>query len=253
MFSRIGIAAVLAGSLLAGDRGTAAICWRGITATADAGCGPVGGRQVGERDGAWVPVNASATGLRTSRQGIKLAVAALLPALLAAACSATTGQRTVFPDSTGTSNRMPMSRDEITDVGFEPFYNVTGDPIRLRSVSFVSPPDALRVLNVRAYNYKHTRDVPVGAAGDLAKECPDLFKPKPTNSYITPPHGASSWFVVIAFTISKPGRYYLKKVRVDYTAGGHPGWQYIAIDTTMVITNPPDPGPRPEPPSAVCG
>ena len=177
----------------------------------------------------------------------------LLSALLAAACTATTGPRTVFPDSTGTSNRMLESRDEITDVGFEPFYNVTGDPIRLRSVSFVSRPDALRVLNVRAYDYKHTRDVAVGAAGDLAKECPDLFKPKPINSYITPPHGASSWFVVIAFTISKPGRYYLKKVRVDYSAGGHRGWQYIAIDTTMIITNPPDPGPTPEPPSAVCG
>jgi hypothetical protein len=148
---------------------------------------------------------------------------------------------------------MHMSTDEITDIGFDPFYNVTGDPIRLRSVSFVSPPDALRVLNVRAYDYKHTRDVPVGGAGDLAKECPDLFKPKPLNSYITPPHGASSWFVVIAFTVSKPGRYYLKQVRVDYTAGGHRGWQYITIDTTMVIANPPDPGPTPEPSSAVCG
>jgi hypothetical protein len=177
----------------------------------------------------------------------------LLPALLAAACTASTGQRTVFPDATGTSSKMHMSTDEITDIGFEPFDNISGDPIRLRSVSFVSPPDALRVLNVRAYDYKHTRDVPVGGAGDLAKECPGLYEPRPPGSYVTPPHGASSWFVVIAFAISKPGRYYLGKVRVDYTAGGHPGWQYIAIDTTMIIANPPDPGLTPEPSSAVCG
>jgi hypothetical protein len=182
-----------------------------------------------------------------------LGTAVLLSALLAAACTATTGQRAVFPDATGTSSTMHMSTDEITDIGFEPFDNVSGDPIRLRSVSFVSPPDALRVLNVRAYDYKHTRDVPVGGAGDLAKECPHLYEPRPPGSYVTPPHGASSWFVVIAFTISEPGRYYLKQVRVGYTAGGHPGWQYIAIDTTMVIANPPDPGPTPEPSSAVCG
>jgi hypothetical protein len=106
---------------------------------------------------------------------------------------------------------------------------------------------------VRAYDYRQTKETVTGGAGDLARECPDLFKPKPINSYITPPHGASSWFVVIAFTISKPGRYYLGKVRVDYTAEGEPGWQYIAIDTTMIIANPPDPGPMPEPSSAVCG
>ena len=64
----------------------------------------------------------------------------LLSALLVAACTATTGQRTVFPDATGTSSKMHRSTDD--------------------------------------------------------------------------------WFVVIAFTISKPGRYYLGKVRVDYTAGG---------------------------------
>jgi hypothetical protein len=71
------------------------------------------------------------------------------------------------------------------------------------------------------------------------------------SSYLTPPHGSSSWFVVIAFTISKPGRYNLRRVRIDYTAAG-PGWLYIAINTTVVITNPPDPGPTPLPQSAVC-
>jgi hypothetical protein len=189
--------------------------------------------------------------MRTSRRGIKLAVAALLPALLAAGC-ASTGQHTVFPDSTGFTSTMHSKVDEITDIGFEPFYNRTGDPIRLRRAAFVSPPSDLHILNVRAYNYRQAKETVLGQSGDLAKECPHLFKPKPISSYLTPPHGSSSWFIVIAFTISKPGRYNLKRVRIDYTDAGHPGWQYIAINTTVVITNPPDPGPTPLPASAVC-
>ena len=52
---------------------------------------------------------------------------------------------------------------------------------------------------------------------------------------------------------SKPGRYYLKRIRIDYTTDGHQGWQYQDIDTTVVISDPPDPGPKPLPSSAVCG
>jgi hypothetical protein len=186
---------------------------------------------------------------------MRSAAAGLLAGMLAAACASVpvTGMRAVFPESTGMNSRTPTKTDEINDIGFEPFYNRSSDPIRLRSVTFVSPPAVLHVLNVRAYNYKQTKDVPIGGAGDLAKECPHLFQPKPINSYVIPRRGASSWFVVIAFTISKPGRYYLRRVRIDYTAAGHHGWQYIDIDTTMIVTNPPDPGPRPLPPSAICG
>ena len=174
-------------------------------------------------------------------------------ALLAAGCTDTNAGHTVFPDSTGFTSTMRTQAEETTDIGFEPFYNLTGDHIRLRGAAFVSPPPELRVLNVRAYDYRQTRETVMGQAGDLAKECPHLFKPKPISSYLTPPHGSSSWFVVIAFTISKPGRYNLRRVRIDYTAAGHPGWQYIDIDTTVVVTNPPDPGPTPLPQSGVCG
>jgi hypothetical protein len=138
--------------------------------------------------------------MRTSGRRKRLAVAALLPALLAAGCADTdAGQRTVFPDSTGFTSVMHSKVDEVTDIGFEPFYNLTGDPIRLRGAAFVSPPPGLRVLNVRAYNYGQTRETVLGQSGDLAKECPHLFKPEPVNSYLTPPHGSSSWFVVIAY------------------------------------------------------
>lgn len=180
--------------------------------------------------------------------------AALLAAVPATACTAPgNGSRGVFPNSTGLTSKNPTNTDEINDIGFEPFYNLTGTPVRLRSVSFTASPAALHVINVRAYNYKHTKNVPLGGSGDLAKECPHEYQPQPINSYVIPPHGAASWFVVIAFTISKPGRYFLKRVRIDYTAGGHQGWQYEEIDTTMIVSNPPKPGPTPLPRSAVCG
>ena len=66
-------------------------------------------------------------------------------------------------------------------------------------------------------------------------------------------HKSSQWYVVIAVAFSKPGRYYLKRIRIDYTTDGHQGWQYQDIDTTVVISDPPDPGPKPLPSSAVCG
>ena len=164
-------------------------------------------------------------------------------ALLAAGCTDTNAGHTVFPDSTGFTSTMRTQAEEITDIGFEPFYNLTGDHIRLRGAAFVSPPPELRVLNVRAYDYRQTRETVMGQAGDLAKECPHLFKPKPISSYLTPPHGSSSWFVVIAFTISKPGRYILEGVDAlvrdgyadpDQLAVG--GYSYGGYMTNWLIT-----------------
>lgn len=178
----------------------------------------------------------------------------VLCAMLMVACgSHASGQRKVFPDSTGSALTVPTKTDEIDDVGFEPFYNLARDPVRLRSVTIVGAPSELRILNVRAYNYKQTKETVLSQLGDLTKECPRTFRPRPISSYTTPPHGASSWFVVIAFTISKPGRYHLGRVRISYTAAGHEGWQYLDIDTTMTVTNPPKPGPTPLPSTAVCG
>jgi hypothetical protein len=75
---------------------------------------------------------------------------------------------------------------------------------------------------------------------------------QPIDSFILPAHSKSSWYVVIAFTISKPGRYNLRRLRVDYTTNGRRGWQYLEIDTTVVVHGPPKPGPTPDPTTAVC-
>ena len=180
-------------------------------------------------------------------------VGALAAMLICAGCASPQGgERDVFPASEGTTSVNPSHTDEINDIGLQLLQNFTKSPIRLRSVTLVSPPSSLHMLNVRAYDVTQTKQYILGMLGVLTVECSDKFIPHPLDSFMIPAGRESPWFVVIAFTITKPGRYYLGKVRIDYTTDGHDGWQYQDIDTTMVIKNPPDPGPTPLPRSAVC-
>lgn len=180
------------------------------------------------------------------------ALAALFMCVSCASPQAQGSQHAVFPLSTGTNSTMPINTSEILDIGLYPLPNLSGSPVRLKSVTIASPPPELHILNVRAYNYDQTKNVVIGGAGDLRTECPHQYKPYPVDSFITPAHAKSSWFIVIAFTISKPGRYNLRRLRIDYTTNGLEAWQYLEIDTTVVIRNPPEPGPTPLPFTAAC-
>jgi hypothetical protein len=42
-------------------------------------------------------------------------------------------------------------------------------------------------------------------------------------------------------TVTKPGRYHLGWIRMDYTAGGRSGWQYQNLDYAVTAMNPPRP------------
>ncbi len=41
-------------------------------------------------------------------------------------------------------------------------------------------------------------------------------------------------------------------MRVGFPEGGHRGWQYQNVNSTVTVKNPPLPGPTPLPASAVC-
>jgi hypothetical protein len=70
---------------------------------------------------------------------------------------------------------------------------------------------------------------------------------------VTPPQADSAWFVLIAFTISKVGRYHLNRVKIGYTTNGHRGWQYQNLNITIRVHDPAWPGPVPPlPKSAIC-
>lgn len=120
------------------------------------------------------------------------AVALLLPLaamLMCAACvspPARGGEESVFPASENMTFVDPSSTDEILDVGIDPLQNVSGAAVRLTSVTIASPPAALEILNVRAYNAAQTRGFVLGQAGDLPTECPRQYKPHPVNAFITP-------------------------------------------------------------------
>jgi hypothetical protein len=190
---------------------------------------------------------------------LKLWAAGLLAAMLSAGCAAPAAhdgpgsERTAFPTGTGFFSRMHEKTDEIVDIGLPPLPNRTGQPVRLKSITFINVPAVVRIVNVRAYNYRQTHETVSGNVGDLARECPRQFRPHPLSSFVIPPHRSTLWFPVIAFTISRPGRYSLSRVKVIYTSGGHTYWQHIFINYTIVITNPPRPGPTPAPPKEVCG
>jgi hypothetical protein len=182
-------------------------------------------------------------------------LSAAAAALISAGCTSAadhSGPQDVFSPGEGTSSVQPMHTLEITDVGISPLQNISGFPVRLKSVTIEAPPPELHILNVRAYNYLATKDTLIGGAGDLPTMCPRQYKPHAVGSFVTPAHERTTWFIVVAFTISKPGRYKLPRLRIDYTTNGHDGWQYFEIDTTVVISNPPRPGPTPEPRSGEC-
>jgi hypothetical protein len=182
--------------------------------------------------------------------------AAAASCLILAACAPSTsadGPKDVFAAVGGFDTTIPTQTLEINDIGIDPLRNTTHEPVRVLSVTFLSPPPQVHTLNVRAYNYKQTKQVTLGGAGDLAKECPATYVPHAVNSFVTPSRSVTPYFIVIAFTISKPGRYHLAKLIVQYESGGHKGWQYQNINATIVVRNPPLPGPRPVPPSSECG
>jgi hypothetical protein len=173
--------------------------------------------------------------------------------LLATGCSSG-GQQDVFNVFSGFTSTIPTQTLEINDIGLSEawLHNQTGYPVRIISVRFVRPPKTLHLLNVYAYSYKDTHYGLISQGGVLSKECPKNFKPHALNSVTFPGHHDPPWLVVLAFTLNKPGVYHLKQVRIDYVTNGHRGWQYQSTNATITVKNPPLPGPRPLPASAVC-
>jgi hypothetical protein len=41
------------------------------------------------------------------------------------------------------------------------------------------------------------------------------------------------WIVMLALQFSKPGRYYLSQIRINYLADGKPGWQDQNLHLTI--------------------
>lgn len=120
-------------------------------------------------------------------------------------------------------------------------------------MQWVHQPGVAHILNIYAYNVHKTGEYVNSLEGNLPVACPKQYRPRSVNSFTIPAHSNTGWYVVIAFTISKLGRYYMNKVKITYTADGKPGWQYQNVDQEFTVVNPPLPGPVPIPRSGICG
>ena len=167
----------------------------------------------------------------------KTLLAAGLAGLLAAGCGGSQGpsgpEQVVFRIPSGFQNGGPAWVQRILDLGLPLLHNVTGNPVRLRSVELVSPGRGVRLLNATAYVLTQVLGTTISASGDLPKECPGEYVPHPLTAAVTAPRSDSNWTVIIALRIPRPGTYHFTRVKINYTIGGHRGWQYYNLNDTV--------------------
>jgi len=152
-----------------------------------------------------------------------------------------------------TADGYTRNTDEVVDIGLPPLHNLTGHAVRLPSVQWVGQPASARIISIYGSAYAALGHGFIGAEGNLPIACPGEYQPVPVTSVVTPPHGDSRWFVVISFTIARPGFYHFNRVKIRYVTDGHRGWQYQNLETSYKVVNPPLPGPVPIPRSGICG
>ena len=174
-----------------------------------------------------------------ARQAARALLACVLPtgALFAVGCTAqrSTGERVVFSVATGFSQGGPSSTIDTVDIGLPQLQNLTGTTVRLTGARLVSEPPAVHLVSVTAYNYGRL-GIGIGVTdGNLLKLCPKSMPPYPVTAAVTRPHAISDWFVVIAVSFAKPGRYFLHRAKISYMIGKHRDWQYQNLFTTMNI------------------
>jgi len=171
--------------------------------------------------------------------------AALLAAIITGGCSGTDRrgrEQAVFHVQTNIRLGQGANVNEIIDIGLEPFANTTSQPVRVRSIHLVRMPAAVHLVSVRAFSCQLMNGCVFTAVGDMTSECPRQFKSVPLNTVIVPPRKTSyNRQPVVAIRVSRPGRYFLGRVRIDYTSNGQHGWQYQNLWFTAIVVSPPRP------------
>jgi hypothetical protein len=166
------------------------------------------------------------------------ALAAVLAGLaaLSTGCSST-DEHVVFKVATGFSNRATARTTDLVDIAMPDLINQSDQTVTVRRVRLVSAPPSARIRMITGYLPVHGGEVLAFGLGNYVQHCRRSMKPYPLTSVVTPPHTDSRWYLVLSLTFSMPGRYHLRRVRIDYTTtDGHAGWQYQNLNQTMIIT-----------------
>jgi hypothetical protein len=121
------------------------------------------------------------------------------------------------------------------DLGVTQLDNTSGDAVRIRWLHLVDPPKALRLDSVVAYKYEGHGGIAVTVGNLLKGQCRSYMKPYPVTGAVIPAHHLSGWFFIFGFTITKPGRYRINRIKIGYTTQGRKAWQYQYLFTTFYI------------------
>ncbi len=160
----------------------------------------------------------------------------LAVAVLAGGCSAGPhgAERAVFTVATGFREGSRATTVDIVDIGVPFLHNSSGQRVRILGVGLASVPASVRLLSVTAHPATDGR-IGIGH-GDMVKLCRKEFPPYPVTDAVTAPHANSNWYVLLAVRFTRPGRFYLGRVKIYYTVGGQRGWQYQNLFATIIVT-----------------
>jgi hypothetical protein len=165
----------------------------------------------------------------------------VLAAALAAGCSGPPPwpvgpERVVFALNGGYKQWGHATDINEIDLGVTELDNTSSHTVRVRSLGIVNPPQALKLDSIVAYPYIGHGGIAVTEGNLLKGPCRTSMPPHQVTDAIVLPHHLSHWFFIIGFTITKPGRYYINRIKIAYTTQGHRAWQYQYLFTTLHIT-----------------
>jgi hypothetical protein len=144
-------------------------------------------------------------------------------------------ERVVFTLNSGYSQFGHTIDINEIDLGVTELYNTSSHIVRIRWLRLVSPPKALKVDSALAYKYQGQGGIAVTLGNLLEGPCRRSMPPYPVTEAVIPSHQTSNWFFILGFTITKPGRYYINRIKIGYTTQGQKAWQYQYLFTTLNI------------------
>jgi hypothetical protein len=170
----------------------------------------------------------------------QLLLIALVAVILAAGCSEPPPgpdgpERVVFVLNSGYKQWGHVNDINEIDLGVTELQSTSSHAVRIRWLRIVSPPKALKMDSVVAYPYVGHGGIAVTEGNLLKGPCRRYMPPYPVTDALIRPHQLSGWFFILGFTLTKPGRYYINRIKIAYTTQGQKAWQYQYLFTTFYI------------------
>jgi len=162
-------------------------------------------------------------------------------------CDSSGGEAVVFENAPPGYYTYAVNVAEPTDIILF-FVNMSEDPVHLVSIAIPGAGTAMRLISTSVYDTRRVGPAPATAAGILPLECP-RYVPSPVTAITVPARSDTPWFGVVTIRFAKPGVYWLRRFRIDYTTPHGSGWQYLNDPVRLTVQEPALPGPKPEPPN----